>query len=279
LFWDNTNKRLGIGHTPSYPLAVVGAASSLYAAEIRLGSGSGSGGLHVTSNDGSVQYGFFSATSAATDIGNQKASSVTNFYAGSGSIRMFLDSTGFMQVNGPSKLGSVNFIVGDDGGASGAFLNQTAAQPLRFLTSGAERLRIDANGNLTGTVLHNPSTPPTNTSQTISSGTYSPTLTSLSNIDSTATAVCTWMRVGNVVNVCGNISVDATVSSTLTQVGVSLPIASNFTLSTDLKGLGNNLGTPATISCDTTNDRATITYTTAQIVNSEVIFHFQYLVK
>lgn len=56
-------------------------------------------------------------------------------------------------VNGASILGAPGtFYVGDDGGSSGAFLNQTAALPLRLMTSGLERLRLDAAGNVG---LHN----------------------------------------------------------------------------------------------------------------------------
>jgi hypothetical protein len=46
-----------------------------------------------------------------------------------------------LQVNGASLLGSpATFYVGDDGGSLGAFLNQTAALPIRFNTNGAERM-------------------------------------------------------------------------------------------------------------------------------------------
>jgi hypothetical protein len=100
LYWDNTNKRLGIGHTPAYRFGVMGEASSTYGAEIRLGSGSTAGGHHITSNDGSTQYGFFTASSSTADIGNQKASSVTNFYAGSAAVKMFLDASGNLNIAG-----------------------------------------------------------------------------------------------------------------------------------------------------------------------------------
>jgi hypothetical protein len=58
--------------------------------------------------------------------------------------------TSKLQVNGASILGSpATFYVGDDGGSLGAFLNQTAALPIRFNTSGVERMRLDSSGNLT----------------------------------------------------------------------------------------------------------------------------------
>jgi hypothetical protein len=77
-----------------------------------------------------------------------------------GSTKVTMDATGNvgigtssptskLQVNGASILGSpATFYVGDDGGSLGAFLNQTAALPIRFNTSGVERMRIDSNGRL-----------------------------------------------------------------------------------------------------------------------------------
>jgi hypothetical protein len=57
---------------------------------------------------------------------------------------------GTLTVGGVSLLGApATFYVGDDGGSIGAFLNETAALPLRFLTSGTERMRIDATGAVT----------------------------------------------------------------------------------------------------------------------------------
>jgi hypothetical protein len=77
-----------------------------------------------------------------------------------GSTKVTMDATGNvgigtssptskLQVNGASILGSpATFYVGDDGGSLGAFLNQTAALPIRFNTSGVERMRIDSSGGL-----------------------------------------------------------------------------------------------------------------------------------
>jgi hypothetical protein len=77
-----------------------------------------------------------------------------------GSTKVTMDATGNvgigtssptskLQVNGASILGSpATFYVGDDGGSLGAFLNQTAALPIRFNTSGVERMRINSSGGL-----------------------------------------------------------------------------------------------------------------------------------
>jgi hypothetical protein len=93
LYWDNTNKRLGLGHTPSYALGVTGEASSSLAGEYRLGYGSTIGGMHITSNDGSTQYGFWQATSSKTYFGTNKASSTLEFHT-NGAAKASIDASG-----------------------------------------------------------------------------------------------------------------------------------------------------------------------------------------
>jgi hypothetical protein len=57
--------------------------------------------------------------------------------------------SGKLDVRGASYLGTPNtFIIGDDGGSLGAFFNETASVPMRFLTAGTERMRIDSSGNV-----------------------------------------------------------------------------------------------------------------------------------
>jgi hypothetical protein len=61
----------------------------------------------------------------------------------------------------------------------------------------------------------------------VASGTYTPTLTLTTNITSATPTLCTYMRVGNTVTVSGQFRIrpSALVTTTL---GISLPIASNF---------------------------------------------------
>jgi hypothetical protein len=73
----------------------------------------------------------------------------------------------------------------------------------------------------------------------LESGTYTPVLTALSNVDVLVANECQYMRVGNVVTVSGIIQVDATASATLTTVSCSLPIASTFTEESNLGGTGS----------------------------------------
>ena len=61
-----------------------------------------------------------------------------------------------------------------------------------------------------------------------SSGTYTPSTTNMVNIASTTTIKSNWSRVGNIVTVAGYVSI-TTSGNGLAQLGLSLPVASNFT--------------------------------------------------
>jgi hypothetical protein len=93
-----------------------------------------------------------------------------------------------------------------------------------------------------------------------SSGTYTPTITNSTNVASTTAFVSQWMRVGNVVTVSGIIVMTQTLVLTTTELGISLPIASNFVNSIELGGSidAGELGGSGRIVADATNDRAAV---------------------
>ena len=99
------------------------------------------------------------------------------------------------------------------------------------------------------------------------SGTYTPTTTAVSNVTSVSpNGLFKYVRVQNTVNVTGRLAITTT-STGSTTVGISLPVASNFTLSTDLAGVANqgrfgDVYVMLGISADTTNDRATLAFDT-----------------
>ena len=99
------------------------------------------------------------------------------------------------------------------------------------------------------------------------SGTYTPTTTAVSNVTSVSpNGLFKYVRVQNTVNVTGRLTITTT-STGSTTVGISLPVASNFTLSTDLAGVANqgrfgDVYVMLGISADTTNDRATLAFDT-----------------
>jgi enamine deaminase RidA (YjgF/YER057c/UK114 family) len=103
-------------------------------------------------------------------------------------------------------------------------------------------------------------TSPATTDGNIFSGTYTPIQVSTNtNVDSLTFGACQYMRVGDVVTVSGQIGIDATTATTDTVAKMSVPIASNFTSSRQLAGVGSSLTTPyaannLAIIADTTND-------------------------
>lgn len=112
-------------------------------------------------------------------------------------------------------------------------------------------------------------------------GTYTPALTSVANVTASTPYVCQYYRVGNQVTVSGKVDIDPTAGATLTQLGISLPIASNF-------GAAENCGGTAvaavpsyaaSIAADLTNDRAQLDYTTVfDVANRSFFFSFTYRV-
>jgi hypothetical protein len=113
-------------------------------------------------------------------------------------------------------------------------------------------------------------------------GTYTPTLTGVANVDGTTAILSHYLRVGNEVFVSGRLAVDPTAASTSTEVGISLPVASNFAAQTDCAGGGTSddstIVEMGRIVADTTNDRASFIFNSATAANHGMNFWFVYKV-
>lgn len=116
----------------------------------------------------------------------------------------------------------------------------------------------------------------------VTSGTYTPTLFNTTNVSASTPSSCQWSRVGNIVTVSGFASVTAT-SATSTVLGISLPVASNFTTTSDLNGIGSNSGgasTGWTLQGDAANDRAVMGFGAVVTgVPQPEFFMFMYTIK
>lgn len=149
-------------------------------------------------------------------------------------------------------------------------------------TSAIERLRITNDGRLYGTALHNNAGAVTGTTnQYIASGTYTPTLTNVANLDASTAYECQWVRVGNVVIVSGKVDIDPTAAATPTQLGISLPIASNLGALEDCSGAAAAsaiAGQSAAIVGDAANNRAEMQWLSGDITNQPMYFTFVYTV-
>lgn len=114
------------------------------------------------------------------------------------------------------------------------------------------------------------------------SNVYTPTLTAVANVAASTPYQAQWMRVGNTVTVSGKVDIDATAVSTLTQLRMSLPVASNFGAEEDLGGVATSLGnagagvsnlSPA-IYADATNNEALIEFETNSTSHANQSFRF-----
>lgn len=119
------------------------------------------------------------------------------------------------------------------------------------------------------------------TSQTLTAGTYTPTLTNVSNLDASTAYECQYHRIGATVTVSGRVDVDPTLAATSTQLGISLPVASNLGATEDCAGVAfasGIAGQGAAILADAANDRAQLQYVSGDITNQAMYFVFQYQV-
>lgn len=113
----------------------------------------------------------------------------------------------------------------------------------------------------------------------IDSGTYTPTLTNVANLDASTTRQATWMRVGGTVTVSGQLDIDPTAGATLTSLGISLPIPSAFTTAYQLGGTACAIaiaGQCAGIQADVANARASMQWMSANTTNQIMTYTFQY---
>lgn len=72
----------------------------------------------------------------------------------------------------------------------------------------------------------------------ISTGTFTPTLTNTTNVSASSPNLCHYYKIDNHVHFWGSFSMDITTTLVQTVLNISLPIPSEFTLSTDCSGIG-----------------------------------------
>ena len=112
------------------------------------------------------------------------------------------------------------------------------------------------------------------------SGTYTPTLTNVTNVAASTAYQCQYTRVGDVVMVSGKVDVDPTLVAA-TVLGISLPIDSVLSSAEKCAGIAasNTIASEvAAIDADTVNNRAQLDWVTTSLANHSMFFTFQYLV-
>jgi len=109
-------------------------------------------------------------------------------------------------------------------------------------------------------------------------GTYTPTLTNVANVAASTAYQCQYMRVGNTVTVSGKVDADPTAAGA-TQLGISLPIASNIGAQEDCAGTAASsavAGLCAAILGDAANNRAEMSWVAVDVANRSFYFQFMY---
>jgi hypothetical protein len=111
-------------------------------------------------------------------------------------------------------------------------------------------------------------------------GTYTPTLFNTSNLDGSSASICSFIRVGGVVYVAGRADIDPTSIGSSTQLGIELPIASNFSDNTQCAGAGASpsIAESVAIIGDQTNNRALMQFIAQYDNFHSIYFSFAYQV-
>lgn len=114
------------------------------------------------------------------------------------------------------------------------------------------------------------------------SSTWTPTLTNSANLTASTAYECQYSRLGNLVTFSGMVAVTPTTPATLTQLGISLPVASNFSHRSHLGGTAcgvDGVGNEVALMCaDDTNDRMLMEWTPPIGSNGKYSFQGSYRV-
>lgn len=106
---------------------------------------------------------------------------------------------------------------------------------------------------------------------------YNPTATPVANVASVSASLASGARVGNIFLVFGYMSVTPTAGSTLTKVGLSLPVASSITYNGQISGGGVEKFAPSNSVCvynDSTNNRAELSFTSIGTGTQNIFYWF-----
>lgn len=147
--------------------------------------------------------------------------------------------------------------------------------------AGIIKRRLPVFSTFIKTLLDDADASTARTTLEITSGTYTPTLTNVANLDASTAFATGYYRIGDRVTVFGRFDADATAAaSTSTQLGLSLPVASNFATSIQLSGTAVADGSTldAAVRADATNDRADFVWLSNATANRTFRFHFTYQV-
>jgi hypothetical protein len=163
-------------------------------------------------------------------------------------------------------------------------ISSDSANKLSLVTKGEERLVVTEDGKIYGKNLHttDKSSVSDKEKQFIASGTYTPILLLIENIDDATVYECHFTRIGNVVSVSGRIDIDVSSAYTSYELNLSLPIPSTLDGPGSLSGIAKATSDATTciaICPDTIDDEARFIWSGQSTVsNKEYYFNFTYLI-
>lgn len=141
---------------------------------------------------------------------------------------------------------------------------------------------VTQDGRIYGTALHNNAgSVAGTTNQYVASGTYAPTASALTNLDSATVVAMQWMRVGNVVTLSGAFTVDPTTNGVACAFEIPPPIASNFGSGAHCGGGGSavsGINSNLTVIANSTNDTLVVHFLATNTAAYQIFFTATYLV-
>lgn len=116
----------------------------------------------------------------------------------------------------------------------------------------------------------------------VESGTWAPTVTEVANTESNTAAGGKYMRIGNIVHCTIQLTADPSMDATLTQVALTLPIASDIGAVTDVTGVANRDTSVAdaagVVIGDATLNQAVVSWVSTGTSNEVLSCSFMYRV-
>lgn len=156
-------------------------------------------------------------------------------------VALFKSTEPYITIEAAGASNSASIFLKPSTSAQNATIQNRTGGGLEFYTGATPS--ISATIKSTGAVVVSSTLGLNGVEDSVKSGKYTPTLTNGTNVASSAVNTNTfkYVRVGNVVNVSGWLSLSATSANTLTELEISLPIASNITSDEDVSGVANTL--------------------------------------
>jgi len=154
-----------------------------------------------------------------------------------------------------------------------------AATDLTLQSAGTTVLTLSTAGGVS--IVRTSVTSPAAGDGNVFSGTYTPTLTNTTNIASSTPSACQYLRVGDVVTVSGQVTIDPTTAGAC-NMKMTLPVASNFGSSRQAGGtfatVTSGQADQGAIIGDATGDQFEFRFTAVNVASAIYAFNVTYQV-